>query len=88
MDKDNNGKIDVSELRGGLRKLCLPSSARQAQKIMDQSDVNHDGLLDYNEFKTFLTHNLEELQRIFSQIDTNNDGKISSEEVRSLPAKT
>jgi Ca2+-binding EF-hand superfamily protein len=82
MDADNNGKIDLSELRGGLRKLCLPSSSRQAQKIMDQSDSDKDGQLDVNEFKTFLAHNLEELQRVFNQIDVNNDGKISADEVR------
>lgn len=55
---------------------------------MNSLDVNHDNLIDYNEFVTAAFNRMNLLNKnnliiAFNILDVNNDGKLSLEEIRS-----
>nr|BCU41349.1 calcium-dependent protein kinase [Gentiana scabra] len=88
MDLDNNGKIDINELRGGLHKLGHQMAEADLQILMDAGDVDKDGYLNYGEFVAISVHlkkmgdDDEQLQNAFQFFDRNKSGYIEIEELR------
>uniref|UniRef100_UPI00358F7D34 parvalbumin-like EF-hand-containing protein n=1 Tax=Myxine glutinosa TaxID=7769 RepID=UPI00358F7D34 len=59
LDKDNSGYIEWNELSYILsditgEALQRPLSSEEVDNIMELSDTNQDGRLDYNEFKSMM----------------------------------
>ena len=50
VDRDGNGKIDVSEFGQMLDELGLGYSDAQVRAAFESVDVNGSGLVDYDEF--------------------------------------
>lgn len=50
-DRDGDGFISSAELRSLLVSLGLDSSAEVIKKMMNEADRNHDGKIDFNEFR-------------------------------------
>merc|ERR1712232_1274033 len=48
IDYDQDGRITISELRAKCKEWNIPLS--EAQRAIDEADVNHDGSLDFDEF--------------------------------------
>ncbi|KAK7267316.1 hypothetical protein RIF29_19985 [Crotalaria pallida] len=86
MDTSNKGKINIDELRVGLRKLGHQISDADVQILMEAGDADRDGYLDYGEFVAISVHlrkigNDEHLRKAFRFFDQNQSGYIEIEEL-------
>ena len=91
MDTENNGKINMEELRVGLIKLGHQIPDADVQILMEAGDVDKDGYLDYGEFVAISIHlrkisHDEHLHRAFQFFDKNESGFIELEELRNALA--
>ncbi|TKY53337.1 Calcium-dependent protein kinase 8 [Spatholobus suberectus] len=91
MDTGNKGKINVDELREGLRKLGHQIPDGDVQILMEAGDVDNDGYLDYGEFVAISIHlrkigNDEHLHKAFQFFDQNQSGYIEIEELHNALA--
>lgn len=85
LDLNKDGRVDIGELRIGLAARGLQS--REAEEIVLESDINHDGLLDFQEFSHYLRTHEKRLWLIFHSLDHNNDGvSMINAPVLSAPA--
>lgn len=49
---------------------------------MAEIDTSKDGLIDYEEFKTFIAGGDIELRKVFDSVDTDHSGHIDKEEMK------
>ncbi|XP_076884182.1 calcium-dependent protein kinase 8-like [Bidens hawaiensis] len=87
IDTDNNGKINMEELRIGLQKLGHQVNDVDLQNLMESADVIRDGTLDCGEFVAVTLHlkrmaNDEHLHKAFEFFDKNRTGYIEVGELR------
>ncbi|KAL3529898.1 hypothetical protein ACH5RR_009220 [Cinchona calisaya] len=87
MDIGKRGKINIDELRNGLKKLGHQISDADLQILMESADVDRDGTLNYGEFVAVSVHirkmaNDEHLHKAFAFFDKNQSGYIEIEELR------
>nr|XP_020471618.1 calcium-binding mitochondrial carrier protein SCaMC-1-like [Monopterus albus] len=81
LDTNKDGKVDVAELRAGLKamgKFCQGA----AQKILSSGDQDKDGSLDFNEFTKYLKEHEKKLWLTFKSLDRNDDGHIDASEIQ------
>uniref|UniRef100_A0A8D3BKC6 EF-hand domain-containing protein n=1 Tax=Scophthalmus maximus TaxID=52904 RepID=A0A8D3BKC6_SCOMX len=81
LDTNNDGKVDVAELRAGLKAMGMFRQGA-AQKIVSSGDHNKDGSLDFNEFTRYLKEHEKKLRLTFKSLDRNNDGRIDASEIQ------
>uniref|UniRef100_A0A8C2X5Z3 Solute carrier family 25 member 24 n=1 Tax=Cyclopterus lumpus TaxID=8103 RepID=A0A8C2X5Z3_CYCLU len=81
LDTNNDGKVDVAELRAGLKAMGLFRQGA-AQKIVSSGDQNNDGSLDFKEFSKYLKEHEKKLRLTFKSLDRNNDGRIDASEIQ------
>lgn len=53
-DRDRNGFISAEELKYAMRKLGHPITDREADRMIDEADIDGDGLISYGEFCTIM----------------------------------
>ncbi|KAF6168321.1 hypothetical protein GIB67_018161 [Kingdonia uniflora] len=87
MDVNNNGKINLEELKVGLHKIGHQIPDADVQMLMEAADVDRNGTLDYGEFITVAVHlrkigNDDHLRKAFAFFDQNKSGHIEIEELR------
>ncbi|KAK7345058.1 hypothetical protein VNO77_15443 [Canavalia gladiata] len=87
MDTDNNGKVNIDELRVGLHNLGHQIPDGDVQILMEAGDADKDGYLDYEEFVAISVYlrkiaNDEHLHKAFQYFDQNQNGYIEVEELR------
>ena len=88
-DGDHDGTLDVSELKGALAALGLPTSGRQAATVLQQYDADLSGRLDFGEFRAlagelakFKTGPVsDEASRVFMWNDKDGNGRIDLKEL-------
>ncbi|KAF3699271.1 Calcium-binding mitochondrial carrier protein SCaMC-1 [Channa argus] len=81
LDTNKDGKVDVAELREGLKAMGIFRKGA-AQKIVLSGDQNKDGSLDFNEFTKYLKEHEKKLLLTFKSLDRNNDGRIDASEIQ------
>ncbi|XP_068196617.1 mitochondrial adenyl nucleotide antiporter SLC25A24-like isoform X1 [Antennarius striatus] len=81
LDTNRDGKVDVAELRAGLKAMGIFRQGA-AQKIVSSGDQNKDGCLDFNEFSKYLKEHEKKLRLTFKSLDRNNDGRIDASEIQ------
>ncbi|XP_003975679.2 calcium-binding mitochondrial carrier protein SCaMC-1-like [Takifugu rubripes] len=81
LDTNKDGKVDVAELRAGLKAMGI-FRLGAAQKIVSSGDQNEDGCLDFNEFSKYLKDHEKKLRLTFKSLDRNNDGHIDALEIQ------
>ncbi|XP_062260978.1 mitochondrial adenyl nucleotide antiporter SLC25A24-like [Platichthys flesus] len=81
LDTNNDGKVDVAELRAGLKSMGVFRQGA-AQKIVSSGDQNQDGSLDFSEFTRYLKEHEKKLRLTFKSLDRNNDGRIDASEIQ------
>lgn len=54
-DKDKNGTIDTSELGSIMRSLNMDPTETELQDMINEVDINGNGILDYEEFVTMVS---------------------------------
>ncbi|KAK9535844.1 hypothetical protein VZT92_008199 [Zoarces viviparus] len=80
LDLNKDGRVDINELRTGLAARGLHRG--EAEEIVLESDINHDGLLDFQEFSQYLWAHEKRLWLMFRSLDRNNDGRIDVGEIQ------
>ena len=90
IDTDKSGEIDREEFLKGLQKLCPGFDANTAEDLFDKVDVNHNGLLDLQEF-TYIMRFMEMETNpdnlfiaLWNKFDTDGNGTLDKEEFFNL----
>ena len=88
MDTNRNGTISLSEIRESI-KNCKGIPADAIERHCEQSGLNNDEPINYNEFIAAamckrISIDEERLHMAFELADTTNSGFISSETVRKM----
>ncbi|XP_064416065.1 mitochondrial adenyl nucleotide antiporter SLC25A24 isoform X2 [Latimeria chalumnae] len=81
LDTNKDGKVDILELREGLKAMGVGLDKGAEQKIVKAGDINQDGQLDFDEFSQYLREHEKKLKLAFKSLDKNNDGKVDVSEV-------
>eukprot|EP00794_Sanderia_malayensis_P015258 gene15258-16833_t len=89
-DKNGDGKISSNEIGDVLKKLGYQPSQEQLAKMLATVDLDGNGFLDFDEFKSMLVGNPislsheKELEEIFKNMDKNGDGFIGAKELKQM----
>ena len=87
-DKDQDGRVSLSELESNMKDITSYFKLDQpdVQKLMNALDSDKDGYIDYTEFitgaidkKKLLTQ--ENLRKAFNLLDHDQDGAISKDDL-------
>eukprot|EP00271_Cylindrocystis_brebissonii_P017027 TRINITY_DN424_c0_g4_i1.p1 TRINITY_DN424_c0_g4~~TRINITY_DN424_c0_g4_i1.p1 ORF type:complete len:531 (+),score=151.49 TRINITY_DN424_c0_g4_i1:1315-2907(+) len=86
IDVDKGGTITLQELRDGLRKWGAHLTDTEVERIMEQTDVDHSGVIEYGEFLAATLHlskveKQENLLKAFAHFDTDGSGYITLDEL-------
>ncbi|KAA8493013.1 Caltractin [Porphyridium purpureum] len=83
-DRDGGGSISVKELQFAMRSLGLDPSKAQLRRIIGQADLDGDGVVDFEEFLTLMTLQMEQklarerMRQVFEMIDTGSEGFLDA----------
>ncbi|VDL58602.1 unnamed protein product [Hymenolepis diminuta] len=84
-DKDNSGTLDRSELVEALAAQGI--KATEADKLMDQLDLNGDGIITKGEYEIALgisSQPLEAWKSLFDDLDKDHSGTIELPEIEAF----
>uniref|UniRef100_A0A3Q3RVE2 EF-hand domain-containing protein n=1 Tax=Mastacembelus armatus TaxID=205130 RepID=A0A3Q3RVE2_9TELE len=81
LDQNNDGFISVAELHNEMRKHGIFSADGKVQNIIDSYDKNKDGLLDYNEFLSYMMDREKKWKIYFHDLDKKKCGLIDQEDI-------
>ncbi|KAL7670614.1 hypothetical protein ACOME3_005548 [Neoechinorhynchus agilis] len=91
LDKDGSGRIEKPELGAGIKSLGFEMDEKDIGQMFDCIDKNHDGTLDFDEFKKVaciakceiehIEH--DAIKNLFEQLDTDKSKKLDKHEVKS-----
>ncbi|EFJ15313.1 hypothetical protein SELMODRAFT_118883 [Selaginella moellendorffii] len=81
-DSSKSGFLDHGQIEQRLKTMSIPSHYKFAQDLLQVCDANHDGRVDFLEFRRYIDEKELELYHMFQQIDVTNDGYIHPEELR------
>ncbi|XP_065067582.1 mitochondrial adenyl nucleotide antiporter SLC25A24-like [Rhopilema esculentum] len=82
LDANKDGKIDVTELSEGLKRLGVKHIPGSAEKIIELGDKTDDDHLTLDEFLRYCMDHEKKLWLVFKSIDTNNSGTVTNNELR------
>jgi len=87
IDTDESGTISLSELEDAMRKAGLDLSADEISKLLEEVDVDKNGIIDYEEFTAAgLSRNVylrnELLESAFQYFDAASTGEITVDDLR------
>ncbi|XP_074301658.1 calcium-dependent mitochondrial ATP-magnesium/phosphate carrier protein 2-like [Silene latifolia] len=80
-DKSSTGYLDYAEIEAGLTARHIPSVYKYARDLLHVCDADHDGRVNYYEFRRYMDDKELELYRIFQTIDVEHNGCILPEEL-------
>ncbi|GAX73140.1 hypothetical protein CEUSTIGMA_g593.t1 [Chlamydomonas eustigma] len=87
MDTDGDGLLTLAELHAAIRAKGVNILGSQAKELLQNADLNGDGVIDYDEFLGATVHQLrldkdELLHKAFKLFDKDNSGFITEEELK------
>ncbi|KAK6463535.1 mitochondrial carrier domain-containing protein [Scheffersomyces coipomensis] len=79
LDIEHNGEITLKDFKRALKQLNHPISENpeMIQFIFNSFDSNHDKIIDFNDFKLYLSSTDDQILQGFNKIDQDNDGKLN-----------
>lgn len=86
MDTDDSGTITFEELKSGFARLGTKLSETEVRQLMNATDLDGNGTLDYQEFITATMHinrtnKQDRLFTAFQYFDRDNSGYITKQEL-------
>ncbi|KAI8049141.1 mitochondrial carrier domain-containing protein [Gilbertella persicaria] len=82
LDLKGRGYLDAEAILGGFLKLThLPAHTRYATDLLAKCNTAHDGMIDYQEFRTYVLEKEKELWQLFSEINKSGDYRIHPAEL-------
>ncbi|KAH3711329.1 hypothetical protein DPMN_070836 [Dreissena polymorpha] len=90
-DKDNNGKISISEFGMVLRAVGFNPSDKEVEQFVLQLDKDGSGQLEFKEFRMFYSdykkkhkNNEQAIANAFKAFDKNGNGYIEAKELKAI----
>jgi calcium-dependent protein kinase len=93
-DKNGDGVLSKEEIMEGYKAyLGEVEAEKEAERIMNEVDMDQSGTIDYNEFILAALNrqkvlNKEKLEATFKMFDKDGNGKISTDEIKSFLGNT
>lgn len=72
------GYLESQQIEAGL----FPYQKKYVEELVGAVDVNHDGHIDFAEFRRYMDMKEVELYKLFQSIDASHDGALQPEELR------
>ncbi|KAM9311361.1 mitochondrial adenyl nucleotide antiporter SLC25A23-like [Gastrophryne carolinensis] len=82
LDANQDGHVDINELREGLAAMGMRGCHNAEQEILRAGDTDKDGQLSFEEFTRYLKEREKRLLIMFNSLDRNNDGRIDVSEIQ------
>ncbi|PNY23910.1 Calcium-binding mitochondrial carrier SAL1 [Tolypocladium capitatum] len=84
LDPGRTGELDLKGLQKGFRRIDHPmkNADELLRQIMDEVDTNRDGIIQYQEFCTFVEGAERQLLLLFKTIDKDGNGKLDMKELQ------
>lgn len=77
LDKDNRGYLDSKAIQSGFTAMThLPARIKYANELLSRCDTSHDGLVDFEEFRTYVNDKENELWQLFKKLDRSGEGQL------------
>lgn len=79
LDVQNSGEITLRDFKAALKEINHPiqDNSDLIQTIFNSFDLNHDKVIDFNDFKKYLTTTDDQILAGFMKIDEDHDGKLN-----------
>lgn len=79
LDVKKSGEITLHDFKVALKQLNHPiqDNSDLIQTIFNSFDSNHDKIIDFQDFKKYLTTTDDQILKGFMKIDQDNDGKLN-----------
>jgi len=84
-DKSGKGSIGKSDLKSLLKNMKVEPTDEELDDILNDVDADGNGIIEFKEFKAFMTREMSEAQRlkeIFELFDKDGDGFITIPELK------
>ncbi|XP_047943170.1 probable calcium-binding protein CML44 [Salvia hispanica] len=80
LDKDNSGRISISELHALLHRIGIETTLEDLQTLVPRTDLDYADFLSL--YEAIANENDEDLWQAFKVFDVDDDGFISCEELK------
>ncbi|EEQ38680.1 putative calcium-binding mitochondrial carrier [Clavispora lusitaniae] len=90
LDIKHNGEITLQDFKKAIKTLNHPvgDNPELVEKVFQSFDSNKDKVIDFNDFKLYLTTTDDQILRGFNIIDQDHDGKLTKEDFMHYLKKT
>ncbi|CAG8754803.1 9570_t:CDS:2, partial [Racocetra persica] len=87
-DREKSGVLTRKAIQNGLKRLKNhPAQKKYASELLLKCDTSEDGLVDFQEFKSFVEEKEKELLKVFLDIDKSHDMRLQPEELENALKK-
>lgn len=77
LDRKKTGFLDSQAIQRGFTAMThLPARTKYANELLSRCDTSHDGLVDFDEFKAYVTDKENELWKLFKKLDRSGEGQL------------
>ncbi|KAI7896446.1 mitochondrial carrier domain-containing protein [Mucor mucedo] len=83
LDRDKAGLLDSKAIQRGFTAMThLPARTKYANELVSRCDTSHDGLVDFEEFKTYVNEKERELWKLFKKFDRSGEGQLDPRDLQ------
>jgi solute carrier family 25 phosphate transporter 23/24/25/41 len=83
LDKDNHGYLDSNAIQRGFTVMThLPARIKYANELLSRCDTSNDGVVDFEEFRTYVNDKENELWHLFQVLDKSGEGQLNPSDLQ------